>query len=67
MDNKKEENEKKLEEKIQMSINKREDLSAENIRIAEKINYKNHPDKIISTDQFGFVKEEKYDNLTQNR
>jgi len=67
MDNKKEEFEKKLEEKIQTSINKREELSAENIRIAEQINFKSHPDKIISTDQFGFLKDDKYNNLTQRK
>ena len=57
MDKPKEEEAKKLEEKIQMSINKREDLSAENIKIAEQINYKNHPEKIMNTDQFGFEKD----------
>lgn len=50
----------KLEQKIQTSINKREDLSAENLKIAHKINYKNFPDKVVNTDQYGFVKEEKY-------
>lgn len=51
------EEEKKLEEKILLSIKKREEISSENLRIAAQINYKNHPDKIIETDQFGFVKQ----------
>jgi hypothetical protein len=59
MDNEKQEVQKKLEEKIQNSINKREDLSAENIKIAEQLGFKNHPDKIINTDQYGFVKDKK--------
>ena len=59
MDNDKEEISKKLEEKIQASINKREDLSSENIRLAQQINFKNLPDKVIITDQYGFLKDVK--------
>lgn len=59
MDNTKAEEDKKLEEKIQLSLKKREELSSANIKIAEQINYKSHPDKIVNTDQYGFVKDEK--------
>ena len=59
MDNDKKEISKILEEKIQISINKREDLSSENLRLAEQISFKNLPDKVTNTDQYGFLKDPK--------
>jgi hypothetical protein len=48
---------KALEEEIINSINSKESISAENIRKADIIGYKNQPDKVVLTDQFGFIKE----------
>jgi hypothetical protein len=48
-----------IEKEIIESINQKEAISAENIRKAETIGYKNIPDKVILTDQFGFIKEVK--------
>jgi hypothetical protein len=41
------------------SINKREPLSKDNLQKADLIGFKNFPDKIIETDQYGFIKEDK--------
>ena len=50
---------KELEETLIKSINRREDLSKENIKKAELIGFKNFPDEIILTDQYGFIKDAK--------
>jgi hypothetical protein len=49
---------KLLEQQIIDSINQKEHISAENIRKASNIGYKNIPDKIVHTDQFGFLSNE---------
>jgi hypothetical protein len=48
---------KLLEKEIITSIEGRENISAENIRKADMIGYKNQPDRVVLTDQFGFIKE----------
>jgi hypothetical protein len=48
---------KSIEKEIIDSINQKDAISAENIRKAESIGYKNIPDKVVLTDQFGFVRE----------
>jgi hypothetical protein len=50
---------KELEDTLIKSINRREDLSKENIKKAELIGFKNFPDEIILTDQYGFIKDAK--------
>jgi len=50
---------KELEDTLIKSINRREDLSKENIKKAELIGFKNFPDEIILTDQYGFIKDTK--------
>ena len=46
-----------IEEEIRISIDKREELNATNIKKAQYIGYKNIPDKIVLTDEFGFMKD----------
>ncbi len=48
-----------VEENLIKSINNREEITKENLKKAEQIGFKNMPDKIISTDQYGFIKDEK--------
>lgn len=50
---------KELEDTLIKSINRREDLSKENIKKAELIGFRNFPDEIILTDQYGFIKDTK--------
>jgi hypothetical protein len=50
---------KELEETLINSIKKREELSKENIKKAELIGFKNFPDEVIITDQYGFIKDNK--------
>ena len=49
------ENNKIIEEEIIKSINNKEDISLENIKKAEKIGFKNHLDKVVTTDKYGFI------------
>ncbi len=44
-----------IEKELLDSIKKRENVSKENLLLAEKINFKNKPDKIVETDQYGFI------------
>jgi hypothetical protein len=48
-----------VEEKLINSINRREELTKENIKKAEQIGFKNVPDKIVITDQYGFIRDDK--------
>ncbi len=50
-----------IEKELLESIAKRENVTKENLNLAESINFKNKPDKIIDMDEFGFIK-----NKTQN-
>ena len=45
-----------LENKLIISINKIENISKKDLDLAREINFKSIPDKIIETDQFGFLK-----------
>ena len=45
-----------IESKLISSIEKKENANRENLDLAGKINFKTIPDKIIETDEFGFLK-----------
>ena len=45
-----------IESKLITSIEKKENANRENLDLAGKINFKTIPDKIIETDEFGFLK-----------
>ena len=45
-----------IEKGLIESINKRENVTKENLALAEKINFKNNPNQILETDEFGFIK-----------
>ena len=65
---------KTIEKSLLLSIEKSEKIDDEKIKLAEKINFKEMPDKIEDTDEFGFIKdsnekekkEEKEDLLKYN-
>ena len=48
-----------LEKDLINSIYNKEAATRERIQIAEKINFRDEPDKIIETDDYGFIKNEK--------
>jgi hypothetical protein len=50
---------KSLEDALTRAVDRREEMTKENIKKAEQIGFKNIPDKIIITDQYGFIKDEK--------
>jgi len=53
-----------------MKKKKREDLSSANIRLAGSINFKNLPENVVKTDQYGFLldnKEEKQYNENEKK
>ena len=53
---KKQKNEdKEIENILLKSIKNKENATSERIQMAEKINFKSIPDKIIATDQYGFI------------
>jgi hypothetical protein len=60
-----------IESKLITSIEKKENANRENLDLAGKINFKSIPDKIIETDEFGFLKkverpgETPYENKNQ--
>ena len=45
-----------IENKLMSSITKKENTNRKNLELARSINYKTIPDKIIETDEFGFLK-----------
>ena len=47
-----------IEAKLIASILKKENPNRKNLKLANKINFKSVPDKIIETDEFGFLKKE---------
>ena len=49
---------KKKEKELLKSIENLEDITKEKIQIAEKIDFKNIPDRILKTDEYGFILEE---------
>ena len=45
-----------IETKLMTSITKKENANRKNLELAKSINFKSLPDKIIETDEFGFLK-----------
>ena len=45
-----------IENKLMTSITKKENANRKNLELASSINFKSIPDKIIETDEFGFLK-----------
>jgi len=62
---KKKNNDKEIENILLKSIKNKENATSERIQMAEKINFKSIPDKIIATDQYGFIISE--DNNNQDK
>ena len=56
---------KEIENILLKSIKNKENATSERIQMAEKINFKSIPDKIIATDQYGFIISE--DNNNQDK
>ena len=52
----------KIEKDLILSINNKETITRERINLAESIRFKDEPDKIILTDQFGFIKNDELKN-----
>ena len=53
---------KKIERSLVRSISNKEVITRERLHLAETIKFKNEPDSIIVTDQYGFVKSDKKPN-----
>ena len=60
---------KEIESRLLQSIKNKENPTSERIQMAEEINFKSLPDKIIETDQFGFIvsKDDKNDRNEESR
>ena len=48
---------KNIEKTLLLSLEKAEKLDNEKIKMADEINFRDNPDKIMDTDEFGFIKE----------
>ena len=59
--NEENENNKKIEQKILDAIKRKENVSKENLILAEKIDFKNKPEGVIQTDEFGFINQDNKD------
>ena len=56
-----------IEKNLRESISKMENVTKENLDLAEKINFKNNVDKLVETDEFGFLKsQDEKDNENNN-
>ena len=60
-----------IEKNLMESVRKMENITKENLELAEKIKFKNNSDRIIETDEFGFLKKdsnvsENFDNENKN-
>ena len=53
---------KNLEKKLLVSIEKHETCDSQKIKMAEEINFKSIPEKIVNTDQYGFIKDNNKDH-----
>ena len=51
-----------IEEKLLKSIENSEKIDKDKIKLAETINFRENPDRIIDTDEFGFIKDSKNKN-----
>ena len=49
---------KKIEKELLISITKKETITKERLNLAEKIKFRDEPDKIMFTDEYGFLKNE---------
>ena len=56
-----------IEQELIDSINKRENVTKENLMLAEKINFKNKMDKLVETDEFGFIKKKEDEKETEEQ
>ena len=57
---------KKKEKELLLSIEKSEIITMERLKIAEKIDFKNAPDSILKTDEYGFIVEENSNDDSDN-
>ena len=55
-----------IEKELLISINNKEMITRERLNLAEIIKFKDEPDKIIFTDQFGFIKKDTPKNSEKN-
>ena len=60
-----------IEKNLMESVRKMENITKENLELAEKIKFKNNTDRIVETDEFGFLKKdsnvsENFDNENKN-
>ena len=55
-----------IEKELLISINNKEMITRERLNLAEIIKFKDEPDKIIFTDQFGFIKKDDPKNSGKN-
>ena len=58
---------KTIEKSLLMSLEKSEKLDNEKLRLADEINFRGIPDKIMDTDEFGFIKESNDNNKKQDK
>ena len=56
-----------IENELIISIKNKESSTIDRIKLAEKINFKNEPDKIISTDEYGFIEKKKKGGNKNNK
>ena len=54
--NQEKENNNKIEKELILSIVNKESMTRERLNMAEAIQFRNEPDKIIATDEYGFIK-----------
>ena len=57
---------KTIERSLLMSIEKSEKIDNEKIKLAETINFRETPDKIVDTDEFGFIKDSNDNNFKKD-
>ena len=55
------------EKELMQSIAKKENITKENIEIAENIDFKAVPDSIVKTDEYGFILEENSSDESDNK
>ena len=58
---------KSIENTLLMSIEKSEKIDNKKIKLADTINFRENPDKILDTDEFGFIKESNDNNKKDDK